>query len=194
MVKAIIFDCFGVLTKDLWREFTESLLPGEGVRKAKELNHRYDAGLISLEEFIQAVHEATGHDPQLVETVFTNTKPLKNTELLDYIRELKRNYKIGMLSNIATNWVRDHFLTPEEQKLFDTMVFSFEVGTTKPDPRIYEVALHNLGVEPHETVFIDDVERYCLAAEALGMKAVWYKNFPHMKTELEQILSAGADN
>lgn len=194
MIKAVVFDCFGVLTKDLWREFTESLPPGEGVRRAKELNHQYDAGLITLREFIQQVHEATGRDPRTVETVFINEEPVKNLELLDYIRELKkRGYKIGMLSNIATNWVRDYFLTSEEQTLFDNMTFSFEVGTTKPDPRIYEQALAKLGARAQESVFVDDVDRYCAAAETLGMKAILYKTFPKMKSEMESVLAAGTD-
>lgn len=194
MIKAVIFDCFGVLTKDLWREFTESLPPGEGVRRAKELNHQYDAGFINLAEFVQQVHEATGRDPRTVETVFINEEPVKNLELLDYIQQLKkRGYKIGMLSNIATNWVRDYFLTAEEQALFDNMTFSFQAGTTKPDPKIYEQVLDTLSVKAGESVFVDDVDRYCAAAQALGMKAIVYRSFPAMKAELETILSADAD-
>lgn len=194
MIKAIIFDCFGVLTKDWWREFLSTIPPGEIRERAKELNHQYDAGLISLHDFVTGVHQATGHQPQPIEEMFSVPKPLKNTELLDYIKKLKTNYKIGMLSNIGTNWVREHFLTQEEQQLFDTMIFSYEAGATKPDPRIYKLALQKLNVNPEETVFTDDIEEYCQAAKALGIEAIHYQDLPQLKIDLEQILSADSNN
>jgi putative hydrolase of the HAD superfamily len=83
---------------------------------------------------------------------------VKNDVLLDYIRELKKSYKIGMLSNVANNWIRDYFLTEDEQALFDEMIMSFEVGMTKPDPRIFLLACDRLRVGPHEAVLVDDVE------------------------------------
>ncbi len=194
MIKAIIFDCFGVLTTDLWKEFCSTLPPGEIVQKAKDLNHQYDAGTITLDFFIRSVHELTGRDPKVIENIFTNTDSVKNDTLFQYIKLLKKRYKIGILSNVATNWVRDYFLTPDEQQLFDTMVFSFETGIGKPDAEIYNTALQKLSVEPQQTVFIDDNRRYCVAADELGMKTVLYNDFQQMKKELEKILSAGSDN
>lgn len=189
MIKAIIFDCFGVLTTDLWKEFCSTLPKGEIIQKAKDLNHQYDAGAISLDYFIKNVHEVTGRDPTVIERIFTNRDSVKNEILLRYIQELKKNHKIGMLSNVATNWVRDYFLSPEEQQLFSAMVFSFEVGIGKPDAEIYKLTLQKLGAEPNESIFIDDNERYCQAAKDLGVKAILYKDFEQMKVELEQVLN-----
>ena len=192
MIKAIIFDCFGVLTRDSWLAFCDSLPPEANVPRARELNKAYDAGLISKEEFLKGVHEATGAYPEDVELIVDN-ETYKNTHLLELIKELKTRYKIGMLSNIATNWVRETFLTPQEQQLFDAMIFSFEVGTTKPDPQIYQIAAEKLDVEPNECIFIDDIERYCAAAQECGMQAIWYKDFKQTKQELE-VLLASADH
>src|SRR5690606_31310012 len=99
-------------------------------------------------------------------------------------------YKIGLLSNIATPWITDTFLTPEEQQLFDAMVFSYEVGMTKPDPRIFALTCKRLGVNPNQAVMVDDIERYCEAAKMEGMKAVVYKDFKQCKRDLEEILSS----
>src|SRR5438132_11992050 len=131
MIKAIIFDCFGVLTADKWKEFVVTL-PDEQRQPARDLNHAYDAGTINEDDFIDKVKELTGRNPGEVENL-TEDEIGKNTQLLDYVRQLKKKYKIGLLSNVATNWVRDYFLTEEEQKLFDAMVFSFEAKVTKPD-------------------------------------------------------------
>ena len=188
MIKAIIFDCFGVLTEDAWLAFCSTLPAGEGLNQAKQLNHQYDAGVLSFDEFIQGVESVTGHKAQEIEDIIMHKDFSKNTALLEYIKNLKNRYKIGLISNIATSWIRDDFLTPEEQSYFDDMVFSFEVGVTKPNPKIYELAAERLGLWPEECIFTDDIERYCQAAEEVGMKSIVYSDFNQMKTELEKVL------
>lgn len=189
MIKAIIFDCFGVLTTDLWREFLADLSPDVDIEPARALNRAYDAGQISLQEFIDGVKDATGYAPQGVADLLTAEDTVKNTQLLDYIRELRaQGYKIGMISNIATNWVRDSFLTEAEQALFDVMTFSFEAGVVKPDPQIYRLTSEQLGVQSNQAVFIDDVDRFAAGAKEVGMQSIVYKDFPQLKLELAEIL------
>ncbi|HLG91174.1 MAG TPA: HAD family phosphatase [Candidatus Saccharimonadales bacterium] len=189
MIKAIIFDCFGVLTQDGWKAFVEGLDTEEAKAAARELNRQYDASLISLERFLEGIKKVTGRDYDIIKSA-RSSEDAKNTQLINYIKLLKeKNYKLGILSNVATNWVRDYLLTAEEQGLFDAMVFSFEEGFTKPDPRIYEMVLKQLGAQPEEAVFIDDTERYCQAAQEIGIRAIWYKDFSQMKKELEALLT-----
>ena len=193
MIKAIIFDCFGVLTQDGWKAFVEDL-PDEAAKEtARYLNHQYDAGLISLERFLEGVKKATGRDYDIINSA-RSSEGAKNVHLIEYIRQLKKKYKVGILSNVATNWVRDYLLTPEEQKLFDAMVFSFETGTSKPDPRIYKTILEKLDVKPEQAVFTDDARHYCDAARQLGMEAIWYEDLPSFKRQLEKLLAAVSDN
>lgn len=187
MIKAIIFDCFGVLTTDTWRAFLDSLPDGTDTSSARELNRQYDAGLITERQFLEQVQASTGRLPEQVEDM-ASSDVLKNTLLLNYINELKANYKIGLLSNIATDWIRDSFLTMDEQVLFDDMVFSHDVGMTKPDPRIFRLSCQRLGVEPNEAVLVDDVEAYVLSARVIGMEGVIYSDFSQCKHDLEQLL------
>lgn len=188
MIKAILFDNFGVLTiTDLWKEFCASL-PPEQLQPARDLNHAYDAGHISKQEFNNEIEKLTGKRPLRVEET-SGDKVHKNKPLINYISTLKPKYKIGLLSNIATNWIREKFLTPEEQTLFNAMIFSYEIGVTKPDVRAFEIACNKLGVQLNEAVMIDDIERYCNIAKDLGMKTIVYKDFPSMKQQLEQLLS-----
>jgi epoxide hydrolase-like predicted phosphatase len=188
VIRAIIFDCFGVLATDTWRAFLDALPEGADLKKAHQLNHAVDAGLITQQEFLAGVKEVTGSEPPDIGQMLGG-EIAKNVQLLDYIKELKKQYKIGMLSNISSNWVRDYFLTAKEQKLFDTMIFSFEVGMTKPDPRIFWLAAQRLGVDPDEVVFIDDIDRYCQAARNEGMQAIVYENFKQLKADLTSLLS-----
>ncbi len=187
MIKAIIFDCFGVLTTDTWNAFLDMLPEEVDIQAAREVHRAYDSGLISKQECNDQITEITGH-------VFTELEDMrmtvvKNNSLLTHIRRLKKKYKIGLLSNVGGNWVRDDFLTASEQQLFDAMTFSFEEGMNKPDPRIFTIVADKLAVQPKESIMVDDKQIYCEAARAVGMQAIWYRDFPQFKAELEAILS-----
>ena len=47
-------------------------------------------------------------------------------------------------------------------------VVSCEVKTVKPEPEIYEILLSKFGLEPSETLFIDDRQANIETAAALG--------------------------
>lgn len=55
---------------------------------------------------------------------------------------------------------------------FDAFVISSRLGCLKPDPRIYRVAIEQIGVEPKSILFVDDDTEYVRAAESLGMLGV----------------------
>ncbi|MEK7594172.1 MAG: HAD-IA family hydrolase [Patescibacteria group bacterium] len=186
MVKAIILDCFGVLTTDKWREFVATL-PEQQRRPASDLNHAFDAGHITKAEFFQSVEELTGNPPQGTDEILYG-EAHKNTDLLELIAQLKPNYRIGLLSNVASNWPRDQFLTADERALFDDFILSYEVHMAKPDPRIFALAAERLGVSPEECVLIDDVDYYCGVAKDQGMHAICYTDFQQTKLELEKLL------
>jgi putative hydrolase of the HAD superfamily len=188
MVKAIIFDCFGVLANDIWLAFIDSLPEGADIAQAALLNRTYDAGIINKTEFDSGMVEAVGSVPFLLE----DAKPgqmVKNAQLLELISELKTSYKIGMLSNIYSNWIRTDFLSETEIALFNDMVFSFEVGTVKPDPEMFLIACNRLGVTPAEALMVDDREHNILAARTVGMQGITYTNFQVFKSELNTLLN-----
>lgn len=190
MIKAIIFDCFGVLTTDTWRAFIDSLPDTADVQTARDLNRAMDAGMISKEEFLQGVKEATGMLPPEVENMLGG-EIVKNKPLLTYIADLKqRGYKIGLISNISSNWIRDQLLTPEETALFDHMILSYEVGMVKPDPRIFILACERLRVAPQETVMIDDIDSYIAGAEGEGMHGIVYTDLDTLKQHLNLLLNS----
>jgi putative hydrolase of the HAD superfamily len=54
----------------------------------------------------------------------------------------------------------------------DGAVLSCEVGTAKPDPEIYQIALRSLGMLAADAVFLDDQPGYCAGAAAVGIRPV----------------------
>ncbi|RYP86657.1 HAD family hydrolase [Nocardioides guangzhouensis] len=61
--------------------------------------------------------------------------------------------------------------------LVDELVLSCEVQAAKPDPVIFHEALRRLDVAPEQALFVDDQQRYCDAATALGIAAVRIDRF-----------------
>lgn len=188
MIQAIIFDCFGVLTTDLWKEFVATL-PEDQRAPAGDFNRAYDSGQLSRQKFLQDIEGLTGRQPSEVENLLSE-ETYKNVELLNFIAELKKQYKIGLLSNIATNWITEQFLTTEEQQLFDVMVFSHHIGASKPDAKMFETIAGRLDLPLENCVMIDDSERYCSAAADLGMQGIYYQDLTQLKQDLERILKA----
>ncbi len=56
--------------------------------------------------------------------------------------------------------------------VWNVFVSSCEVGVRKPDPRIYHIALEELGIEPEEAVFVGHKASELEGAKAVGMKTV----------------------
>jgi epoxide hydrolase-like predicted phosphatase len=94
--------------------------------------------------------------------------------MLEAIRRIRaRSLRVGALTN---NWRREG---PEDDVIphalrshFDVFIESRVVGLRKPDPRIYELACRELGVEPARTAFLDDIGTNLKPARALGMSTI----------------------
>lgn len=147
----------------------------------------FNAQLIDEDEFDARLGKMAGIPPGDVKK-YLSARNNANTQLFDYIKnELKPKHKIGFLSNAGGNWLAELF-DDEQIGLFDEIVLSFEVGLIKPDPAIFELICAKLSVEPNEAVLIDDIERYCSAAQDFGMQAIVYEDFAQMKQQLQNLL------
>lgn len=194
MIKAIIFDCFGVLTTEGFKVFCNKYFKDAPAKRAEaqDLMDRSSLGLMLFGRFEQELSKLGGTSVETVRDYLSDNKP--NESLFKFMREeLKPKYKIGMLSNASANWLPELFLA-EDIKLFDDIILSYEVGMAKPNPDLYELAACRLKIKPQESILVDDVDRYCQGAQAAGMQAILYEDFDQMKTELEELLSASSNN
>ena len=190
MIKAVIFDCFGVLTTDGWKQIREQYFAQDEdkLRHAHDIDRAVNAGMMEYVEFITEISSMTGLTTEDVRQQLDGAVP--NNILFEYIRDsLKPNYKIGMLSNAAADWLKDLF-EPWQAGLFDEVVLSFETGLVKPDARIYTLITNQLGVESQECLFIDDNEHYCTAAEQLGITAIYHQDTHETIAKIQELLRA----
>jgi len=193
MIKAIIFDFFGVLVTEGFKRFCDEYFlndPGKR-RQAIELVTAHDWGKLSHEKYVSELARLAGVSEDIVHAHMGDNQP--NEILLEYIkRELKPRYKIGVLSNAGDDYIHQ-ILSSDHAKLFDDIVLSYRHGMVKPQAEIFEFAAGRLGVNLDECVFVDDSSSHCAGARAVGMQAIWYKDFGQMKRELEGILSSSAN-
>jgi epoxide hydrolase-like predicted phosphatase len=108
-----------------------------------------------------------------------------NTELLDFVRSIKPDYKTGILSDAWADSRQSmvDVITPD---LFDAIVFSAEEGVLKPDPVLFQKALDRLGVKPEEAILLDDREANVQGAREFGMCGV---HFTETNKAIEDIRS-----
>lgn len=191
MIKAVIFDCFGVIISDGLSVILQEL--GRTNPEAKKyVIQEVDSaitGQIETTEYVKRVSEHLGISEEEWKRNIKE-KEYKDQEVMDFIKSLRPRYKTAMLSNVGRGGIERRFAPEEMQECFDEVVVSAEVGVQKPDPKIYQYTAEKLLVSPSECVFIDDLEPYCDAARAVGMQAIWYRDFEQMKTDLEKILLA----
>lgn len=186
-IKAVVFDCFGVLYLDTQQNLLQSLPPEVAV-ELHDIFQQGNYGLLSREEYIKASTALTGQTP--AEFVEASTGGYRlNEELVAKIRDLKPHYKIGLLSNIGRGWIDEFFDAHQLHNLFDAVVLSGEEGIAKPHPRIYELISARLEVSPNECLLIDDLPENCSGADAVGMKAICYTSNNQCLVELETHLA-----
>ena len=194
MIKAVIFDFFGVLADHDAMSFRKAYLANDPKKdaEAQRLNDELGRGDLGYDDFIDGLAKLGGVSREKVLVYTEDYHP--NQQLLGYIRdELKPRYKTGIISNAGQDWVLK-ILGEDNLKLFDNVILSYKVKMIKPDPEIYELSAKNLDLKTEECVFIDDILRYCEGAEQVGMNTVWYQDFSGFKSQLEKILAASSNN
>ncbi|MBP9852754.1 MAG: glucose-phosphatase [Patescibacteria group bacterium] len=189
MIKAIVFDCFGVLVTDSLQLMVQDLAASNpsAAQEVRDLVGLSNRGIIDPAEARPKIAKLFGvTTEQYVQAILKGED--KNTQLLDYIRELRTTYKIGMLSNIGSNSLHKRFSDEELEEHFDIVVASGDIGYAKPDRQAYEIVAERLGVSVNECVFTDDREGFCEAARLCGMQAILFEDFTQFKRDLALLL------
>ena len=88
------------------------------------------------------------------------------------VAQLAEQYAVGALSNLS-RFHRDHLEAHFPLfRRFERKTYSWETGFMKPRPEIFAQCLVGTDFAPEECLFIDDQERHCQAAVALGWQTL----------------------
>lgn len=197
MIKNILFDCAGVLTQmnfrglmldisgseeladslvaNLWQPGSPWLLYDKG-----ELNSRQIVG--ELKNFLPVVLHP--YLQTLIDRLLEAFPPMEGMEaLVDQLHQ--KGYSCYLLSNFPDRFAGLPAITPILQKL-DGMVISYQIHMLKPDPAIFLRAAQILGIEPNETIFIDDNAPNVLSAKTVGMAGHHFTSVEDLKSHFLQ--------
>ena len=205
--RMLISDFGGVLTTPLVESFAAvqdgagippeslgsalaSLTESEGRNPLFEL----ECGRIPESEFMALMsrqlsadlgREVEFHD--LGERFFEALDP--NEGMIDLVREVRRNgLRTALLTNNVREWEPQWRSMLPVDELFETVVDSAFVGCRKPEPGIYELTLERVELPPEACLFVDDMEVNCEAAEALGIRAVHFRETAQARAEIHSLL------
>jgi putative hydrolase of the HAD superfamily len=97
---------------------------------------------------------------------------------LDLLAALHARMPIGIVTNNVAAEQRQKIAACGFGPFLDAVVISEETGVTKPDPRIFELALDRLGRQSGEAVMIGDAWDTDIAgARAAGIRPIWFNRF-----------------
>ncbi len=189
MIKTIFSDLGNVLI------FVKNVNAGVDTSKywffKKKLIHykirKYETGKMSTEEFYTWYGKKTGQNiyPTRLDEHFEKVFSL-NEDMAALLRKLKKDYRLIALSN--TNKANYEFVTRKYDimNIFDDYILSYKIGSVKPGKKIYQAALEKALCKPEECLFIDDIEKFVLAAEKLGVKTIHYKSHSYLEEKLKE--------
>lgn len=103
----------------------------------------------------------------------------EDEELYDdtvYVLErLSEKYKIGVIANQSLG-TAERLEQKDILKYIDLVIASAEEGVSKPDRRIFDIALSRAHCKPENAVMIGDrVDNDIVPGKRIGMKTIWIK-------------------
>src|SRR6476659_5114003 len=201
-VEAVIWDFGGVLTTSPFEAFaryeTERGLPADIIRHTNAANHlenawaKFERAEVDIEAFdalfatesLALGAEVRGRD--VLPLLSGDLRP----EMVEALKRIKTKFKTGCITNnlpanaIGSLTSRTLYVA-EVMALFDHVIESAKIGLRKPDPRIYQMMVETLKVDPRNFVYRDDLGVNLKPAREMGMTTIKVVRAAQALSELE---------
>jgi putative hydrolase of the HAD superfamily len=201
-IEAVIFDFGGVLTSSPFEAFTrfetERGLPIDIIRRTNAANHlenawaKFERAEVDIDTFdklfatesLALGAEVRGRD--VLPLLQGDLRP----EMVEALKRIKAQFKTGCITNnlpanaIGSMTGRSLYVA-EVMVLFDHVIESAKIGLRKPDPRIYQLMVETLKVDPKNCVYLDDLGVNLKPAREMGMTTIKVTSGAQAIAELE---------
>lgn len=208
MFKAVLWDFGGVITSSPFEAFNRfeenNNLPPDIIRSINATNPddnawaQLESSAINVDEFDELfASEAMDkgysiRGKQVLALLSGDIRP----EMVKALRLIKETRSVGCITNNVNTGAGPGMARSESKakaiyevmSLFEIVIESSKVGMRKPDPKIYQLACKELGIEPSETIYLDDLGINLKPARALGMSTIKVLSAGQAIDELEQLL------
>jgi putative hydrolase of the HAD superfamily len=202
MIEAVIWDFGGVLTTSPFEAFarfeSERGLPLDIIRRTNAANHlenawaKFERAEVDLEAFDQLFATeslalgAEVRGREILPLIAGDLRP----EMVNALKIVGAKLKTGCITNnLPANAIGSlggrSLYVAEVMALFDHVIESAKIGLRKPDPRIYQMMIEALHVDPKACVYLDDLGVNLKPAREMGMTTIKVLNAPQAIAELE---------
>ncbi|HKS19786.1 MAG TPA: HAD-IA family hydrolase [Bradyrhizobium sp.] len=201
-VEAVIWDFGGVLTTSPFQAFaryeTERGLPVDIIRRTNAANHlenawakfeRAEVDIDAFDALFAAESFALGAEVRGKDVLPLLSGDLR-PEMIEALKRIKPKFKTGCITNnLPANAIGSasgrSLYVAEVMVLFDHVIESAKIGLRKPDPRIYQMMVEALKVDPKKCIYLDDLGVNLKPARAMGMTTIKVLDAAQAITELE---------
>ena len=197
-IKVIFFDIGGVLLHIHPDKMISHIsnITGLSYEEVKisfpEKSHdMYEKGQMTNQEWFHTFKSALPCNTDLKENEFWDAWSMilgKESKVIDILLELKKYYKVWLLSNTNPKHIQDElenkYVFPQ---LVDGAVYSYDVGLRKPHKSIYIKACELAKVHPSKSVFIDDLIENIDGAKKVGIKGIHYTDIETLNKSLKEL-------
>jgi HAD superfamily hydrolase (TIGR01509 family) len=105
------------------------------------------------------------------------------------LHRLRGHYRLGLVTNGERDSQRGRLQATGLDRFFEATIISGEVGCAKPDPRIFDLALAELGVSAAETLYVgDSIAHDCVGARSAGIDFCWVQPDVEARPEVQPTL------
>ena len=186
--RLIIFDYFGVLGGELspkWfgRHFSEE--------EAKILKDKYfvpaDNGDYTITETFSRIANDLGFDYDLILNEFKENVSI-NYELFDYIKKLRKNNTVALLSNAAKGIFELFYPSVNLEETFDKVFISSNYHMQKPQFRFYNLCRDSFETDFDEVYMIDDNIKNIKELDKIKIRGIQYINNEELFKILDKFL------
>lgn len=195
MIKVVTFDLDGVYFLNGKSNFIINLgklgVSEEEVKrvflKSEQMNEKYKRRLMTGEKFWSwAISEwkIPTSVEQIVNLLISGYEVNKQAEEL-VLRVRQKGIKTAICSNNFPERIEGLNKKFDFLKNFDIVVLSYEIGSVKPERKIFEELIRRSGVKPEEILYSDDGADKVEATKELSINAFLYRDFSDFEDHLQ---------
>ena len=146
--------------------------------------YELEVGKVTPEEFCNRIRKVLNNpnatDLQIEDAWFAMILDIPANRV-KVVQELSKNYNVYLFSNtnkihidrLHRAFIAEHGI--DFSSLFVKDYYSHEIHERKPDISSYQKVIELSGINPEESIFIDDLEKNIIGAQQAGLKTFWLK-------------------
>ena len=196
-IRGVIFDFGGVLASANHDMFLDRLgtlcnispvALNQRFQEEAWLFNGFDTGAVTPGQFLEEISQICGRgltEDEFI-PIFTGIfAPILST--CELVKQLKPRYRLGIMANTNPWHFRNGIRTSKVFPLFDAVAMSFKAMAAKPDRRIFQDALDQLGLQAEECACIDSSAAYAQAATGLLLHGIHYRGYSALQRDLARL-------